>query len=363
MSRNESSYAPQGGDIKPVVEEGEFPIAAAFFNHGHIYGQIDALVEAGAQLRYVYDPEPSRYERVLKRYPNARPASSFGEILDDSDLRLVTAAAIPNERCLIGIQVMESGKDYLTDKAPFTSIEQLNTAKAAIVRTGRRYMVYYSERLANEASWHAGELIKEGAIGKVIQVANLAPHRLSAESRPDWFFRKEIAGGILTDIGSHQCEQFLAYSGAVDGAVQYARVDNVAHPMYPEFEDYGEANVVLSDGSTGYCRLDWFTPEGAKVWGDGRCFVLGTKGYLEIRKYRDIGIGGSDRIYLVNDEGEHVIDCRGKVGRPFFGAFILDCLNGTETAMTQAHALKAAELSLKAQAMADRTRRAGEVAG
>ena len=39
-----------------------------------------------------------------------------------------------------------------------------------------------------------------------------------------------------------------------------------------------------------------------------------------------------------------------------FGALVLDCLNRTENAMTQAHAFKAAELCLKAQALADATR-------
>ena len=76
----------------------------------------------------------------------------------------------------------------------------------------------------------AGELIAGGAIGRVLPVINLAPHRLSQESRPDWFFNKEQYGGILTDIGSHQFEQFLAYTGARDAEINFARVANFDHP-------------------------------------------------------------------------------------------------------------------------------------
>lgn len=351
------SYEPSNDDGGKVVEAGEFVFAAAYFDHPHIYGQIDGLIGAGGTLRYIYEPEAARYENVLKSHPEARVVSDFREILEDDEVAMVTAAAIPDLRCEIGIQVMDAGKDYFTDKCPFVSIEQLEHAKLKCAETGRRYMVFYGERLASESAWHAGEIIKAGAIGKVVQVLNLAPHQLSPSTRPDWFFEKQRYGGILTDIGSHQCEQFLEYAGADDGEVNFARVDNLASPEYPGFEDFGEASLRLSTGASAYCRLDWFNPAGAKIWGDGRTFVLGTDGYLEIRKYRDLVHGGSDRIYLVDGESEHVIDCEGKVGLPFFGKLILDSLNRTELAMTQERAFKAAELSLKAQALADEQRR------
>lgn len=347
------NYAPDLSGMKPVVEKGAFAFAAAYFDHGHIYGQIDGLAQAGGTLKYVFDTDPKRYENVLKSHPGAKAVSDFREILDDEEVQLVTGAAIPDLRCGIGIQVMESGKDYLTDKCPFTNLEQLEKAKKVVAATGKKYAVCYSERLLNEAAWHAGELIKEGVIGRVLQVMNLAPHNLAASSRPKWFFEKRRYGGILTDIGSHQFEQFLEYTGSNDAEINFARVENFENPEYPDFEDFGESNVTLSSGASAYCRLDWFNPKGSQIWGDGRTFVLGTDGYLEIRKYRDIIHGGSDRIYMVDQEGEKVIDCAGKVGFPFFGKFVLDCVNRTETAMTQVHAFKAAELSMRAQVIAE----------
>ena len=253
------------------------------------------------------------------------------------------------------MRVLDAGKDYFTDKSPFTTLDQLELARKKVAATGRKYMVCYSERLSSESAWQAGELIREGVIGRILQVLNLAPHNLSAASRPEWFFRKECYGGILTDIGSHQFEQFLSYSGAADAVINYARAENVGNPDYPGLEDYGEASLTLNTGASAYCRLDWFNPKASRTWGDGRTFILGDKGYMEIRKYIDVTRDtGGDRIFLVNDEVETEIDCRGKVGFPFYGQLILDVLNRTEHAMTQAHAFKAAELSMQAQLMADR---------
>ncbi len=355
MSKDGMNYAPEFKGGERVVGAGEFVFAAAYFDHGHIYGQIEGLIDAGGTLGYIYEPDCSRYESVLKKYPDVKVVSDFCEILDVPEVRLVTAAAIPNLRCDIGIQVLDSGKDYFTDKSPFTTLDQLELARSKTAATGNRYMVCYSERFLSEAGWYAGELIKGGAIGRVLQVLNLAPHQLAASSRPSWFFEKDCYGGILTDIGSHQCEQFLEFTGATDGVVNFARVENMAHPDYPELEDFGETSITLNTGASAYCRLDWFNPNGSKVWGDGRSFVLGTDGYLEIRKYRDIIRGGMDKIYMVDKEDEHLIDCEGKVGFPFFGKFILDCLNRTEHAMTQEHAFKAAEMALKAQAYAEKS--------
>ena len=355
--RDGMNYMPVMTAHKPVVAPGEFIFAAAHFDHGHIYGQIDALAIAGGQLKYVYDPEPRRYAKVLEKYPACRAASRLEEILDDPAVHLVTGAAVPCDRCALGLRVMEAGKDYLTDKSPFTTLAQLEQARTVARRTGRKYMVSYNERLLHEATWHAGELIRQGAIGRVLQVLVLAPHNLAAKTRPEWFFRKAGYGGILTDIGSHQFEQFLAFSGASDARIEFARVDNLAHPEHPELEDFGEAMLTMDNGVSCYCRVDWFNPAGLRSWGDGRAFVLGTAGSIEIRKNIDVAREtGGNVLFLVDGKGEHEIKCRGLIGYPFFGRLILDVLNRTENAMTQEHAFKAAELSMQAQKIADLAR-------
>lgn len=354
--REGSSYAPESSPAlaRAVVAPGEFVFAAAFLDHGHIYGQTNGLLEAGATLKAVYDPDAGRLAAFLDRYPRARGVDSFDEILGDPEIRLVASAAVPNRRADIGFSVMRAGKDYFTDKSPFTSLAQLDDARRVVLETERKYAVYYSERLHNEAAWHAGTLISEGAVGRVLQVLNLAPHRLSAGSRPPWFFDKACYGGILTDIGSHQVEQFLAYSGERSAEVEFARVANFTNPEHPELEDFGEMVLRGRSGSSFYTRVDWHTPDGSPVWGDGRTFIVGSTGTMEIRKYTDPGrADAASLILLVDGHGTRVIDCAGKVGFPFFGLLIHDCLNRTEHAMTQDHAFLAAELSMKAQVLAD----------
>jgi len=348
------NYAPQG-QAKPVVGPGEFAFAAAYLEHGHIYGQCNGLIEAGAQLRWVYDSDPKKVEAFLGKYPHTPVARSFDEILDDPAVKLVAAAAIPSERGAIGGRVMAAGKDYFTDKTPFTAFDQLAAARRATAATKRKYMVYFSERLHVESAMHAGDLVQAGAIGRVLQVLGLGPHRLNKPSRPAWFFEKARYGGILCDIGSHQFEQFLFFSGATDATVSHAAIANFANPDTPEFEDFGEASLLGNNGTSNYVRVDWFTPGGLSTWGDGRTVILGTKGYIELRKYVDIARDRSgDNLYLVDDQGEKYLNVTGKVGFRFFGELILDCLNRTEIAMTQEHVFKAAELCLRAQEMARR---------
>ncbi len=348
-----ANYAPEG-TARAVVEPGEFKFAVACLDHGHINGQTNGLIEAGGTLTHVYDPDPKKVSDFCDRYPAAAPADSIETLLEDTELALIASAAIPNRRAALGLRVLRSGKNYFTDKSPFTTLEQLAEVRAVVEETGQRYFVYFSERLHNEAAWRAGELIHDGAIGEVLHVTCLAPHRLSAATRPEWFFDKEAYGGIITDIGSHQVEQFLTYAGCDDATVNFARVRNCTHPEYPGLEDFGEFSLTGSTGAGFYSRVDWYTPDGLEVWGDGRTFIVGSKGTLEVRKYVDLGrTAPASRILWTNADGTDVIDCLGEIGYPFFGQMILDSLHGSEKAMSQAHIFKSAEISMRAQELAD----------
>ncbi|MET6679409.1 Gfo/Idh/MocA family protein [Citrobacter amalonaticus] len=352
MNKHDGMHYAPTGKPQPVVKPGEFIIAAAALDHGHIYGMCNGLTEAGATLKWVYDPDPAKVASFLQQYPQAQVANSLETILNDATVDLVASAAIPSERCPLGLKVMAAGKDYFTDKAPLTTLEQLEDAKAMVAKTGRKYAVYYSERLHVESAVFAGELIRQGAIGRIIQTLGTGPHREGSD-RPDWFYERRYFGGILCDIGSHQIEQFLFYTGNSDAHIVASQVRNVNHPQYPQFEDFGDAMLAGDNGATGYFRCDWFTPGGLSTWGDGRLTLLGTEGYIEIRKYVDLTRGEQDVVYLVNKEGEFRYPVAGKVGFPYFGQLILDCIQRTENAMTQEHAFKAAELCVKAQMQAN----------
>jgi predicted dehydrogenase len=322
-------------------------------NHGHINSQVDAVVRGGGQFVSFYAKEPDLSAAFSRRYPQAKVAASEKEILEDKTIQLVCSAGIPDERAPLGVRVMQHGKDYMVDKPGITSLEQLADVRKVQKQTGRIYSIMYSERFENRATIKAGELVKNGAIGKVIQTIGLGPHRMSAATRPAWFFDKKRFGGIITDIGSHQFDQYLFFTGTTKAEVVASQVGNVHHPEYPAFEDFGD--VMLSgNGGTGYIRVDWFTPDALKTWGDGRLTILGTDGYIEIRKNIDIaGRDGGNHLFLVNKKETVYHNCS-DTPLPYGEQLVNDIVNRTETAMPQEHCFLATELALKAQKKAQK---------
>jgi predicted dehydrogenase len=196
-------------------------------------------------------------------------------------------------------------------------------------------------------------MVKAGAIGKVIQTIGLGPHRMNSATRPAWFFDRKFFGGIITDIGSHQFDQFLFLTNSDSADIASSQVGNAAHPQYPRFEDFGDV-MIRGNGGVGYFRVDWFTPDGLKTWGDGRLTILGTEGYMEIRKNIDIaGREGGSHLFLVNGKDTQYIDCS-QVELPYGRQLVDDVINRTETAMTQYQCFLATELALKAQKKAQK---------
>jgi predicted dehydrogenase len=327
--------------------------AAIGLNHAHIYGQTNLLLRAGAELVAFYAPEPELAAQYSQAFPQAQLARSQAEILEDQAIHLVISAGIPCERAPLGIEVMRHGKDYMSDKPGFTTLEQLAAVRQVQAETGRIYSICFSERFEVAAAVKAGELVQAGAIGKVVQTVGLGPHRINVPSRPAWFFEQDRYGGILTDIASHQVDQFLFYTGSNRAEVVAAQVGNFKYPQYPELEDFGDM-VLRGNGGTGYVRVDWYTPEGLGTWGDGRLTILGTEGYIELRKYIDIaGRPGQNHLFLVDQKETQHIDCS-QVELPYGRQLTADILNRTETAMPQEHCFLASQLALEAEVKAAR---------
>jgi predicted dehydrogenase len=320
-------------------------------NHGHINSQVEAASSGGGEFVSFWAAEPDLAASFMKTFPAVKQAKSKQEILDDSSIQLVLSAAIPNERGPLGIEVMKHGKDFMSDKPGVTSLEQLEEVRRVQKQTKRIYSIMYSERFENKATVKAGELVKQGAIGKVIQTIGLGPHRMNPSSRPAWFFDKQRYGGILVDIAAHQFDQFLFFTGSKKAEVVASQVGNFNHQSFPGLEDFGDA-MLKGDGGAGYVRVDWFTPDGLKTWGDTRLTVLGTEGYIEVRKNIDIaGREGANHVFLVDNKGTNYIDSSGSTLN--YGTLLIDdILNRTETAMTQEHCFLATELALRAEQQA-----------
>ena len=358
-----------GGENRPVIEDAVLPpqpeeapkyhikFSVCGMSHDHIHGMAGAVLRGGGELVSVWGGEPGKLATFTRRFPNAKVVKTQEDILNDPSTQLVLSSQIANERAPLGVKVMKHGKDYLADKPGITTLEQLAEVRKTVAQTGRIYAIMYSERLEVKAAVYAGELIRQGAIGKVIQTINIAPHQIFQHhgdagggdgGRPDWFWIPEQYGGILCDIGSHQVDQFLFYTGSKQSEVVESQIANLRHPEHPQFQDFGDM-VLRGDRGLGYVRLDWFTPDGLGTWGDGRLFILGTDGYIEARKYIDVGVKKQgNNLFLVDQKEARYIDCN-NMPLPFGPQFVSDIVNRTHTAQDQEQCLLAAELVIKAQ--------------
>ncbi|MEP6749181.1 MAG: Gfo/Idh/MocA family oxidoreductase [Bacteroidota bacterium] len=322
-------------------------------NHGHINSMVDAVIRGGGEFVSFYAAEQDLRDAFAKKFPQVALAKSEQEILEDKTIQLVLSSIIPDQRAPLGVRVMQHGKDYMVDKPGITTLEQLAEVRKVQKETKRIFSIMYSERFENRATVKAGVLVKDGAIGKVIQTIGLGPHKMDAPTRPPWFFERQRYGGIITDIGSHQFDQFLFFTNTTKASIVASEVDNVNHPQYPGIQDFGDV-MLKGNGGHGYIRLDWFTPNGLKSWGDGRLTILGTDGFIEIRKNIDIaGRAGGNHLFLVNQKDTTYIDCS-KEPLPYGEQLVDDILNRTETAMTQEHCFLTMELALLAQKNAEK---------
>lgn len=338
----------------PAVGRGRAPrirFGVIGINHAHIYGQVAATIRGGGEPVSYFAAEENLRAEFARRFPRIRLARDEREILEDASIQLVLSSIVPDQRAPLGIRVMRHGKDYMADKPGITTLDQLAEVRRIQASTGRIYSIMYSERFESRATVRAGDLVQAGAIGDVIQTVGLGPHRINPPSRPEWFWDPARYGGILCDIASHQFDQFLFLTGSTRAEIVAAQIGNFHNPEHPAFQDFGDA-LVRGNGGTGYIRVDWFTPAGLPTWGDTRLTILGTAGYIEVRKNVDIGgRPGGDHLFLTDGSGVRHIDC-GDVELPYGERLVDDVLNRTETAMSQAHCFLATELALLAQQQA-----------
>ncbi|MEM9522471.1 MAG: Gfo/Idh/MocA family oxidoreductase [Pseudomonadota bacterium] len=322
-------------------------------DHRHIYGQVRNMLDTGAEcLGYWTEGIPETLPGFLRRFPDLPRFDSRAELLSLSELDLAVIAAAPGDRAGLAVEAMEKGVDVMTDKPGCITLAQLDRIRAVAARTGRIWSVNFSERFEVPAVTRAAELTAEGAIGRVVQTIGLGPHRLNRATRPAWFFERSAHGGILCDIASHQIDQFLFFTGATEAEIVHAAVGNYANPGDPGFQDFGEIALQSPEGH-GYIRVDWYTPDALPTWGDGRLTILGTEGYIEVRKYVDVGgAEGTDHLLLVNGTYCEKTTCP-DAGLPYFARLADDIRNRTETAVPQAHVFKVMELAIKAQEIAE----------
>lgn len=328
--------------------------------HPHAMNMITGLLDAGAECAGLATQNPGPlFAQCRTRFPDLPVVDDQRRLIDDPAIDLIVSADVPDLRAGVSIAAMRAGKDVLLAKPGCTTLDQLGAIRRTVAETGRHWVIAFSERVHVPSAVRAGQLVRDGAIGTVIQTIGLGPHRLKPETRSGWFFDATRGGGILTDLASHQVDQFLYYTGSTTAEIVASTIGNYGLPQYPKFEDFGEI-LLRSDHAHGYIRVDWFTPDGLPTWGDGRLTILGTEGYIELRKYVDIaGRPGTDHLFLVDGKKTRYIDCA-DVTLPFYPDLIRDVVQRTRVAMPQEHTFTTTELAIRASVEATRVGHRGE---
>lgn len=330
-----------------------FGIGVLGIDHGHIFSMLGRMQALGGECRRWWSDGAAVTEsKFCEVFPSLDRVDDRRQILDDPTVDLVLISAVPADRAALAVEAMRAGKDVMVDKPGCTTLEQLDELRAVQHETGRIWSVNFSERFEVRSVATAERLVADGAIGRVIQTVNLAPHKQNLATRPPWYFERERYGGILTDIGSHQIDQFLHFTGSTEAAVAHALVENTTLPEHPGFQDFGEVTLRSSQGH-GYVRVDWFTPDGLPTWGDGRLFLLGTEGTIEVRKYTDVGQPHrANTLYLINGTENTRIECDDEP-LLYFRRLRADMEDRAETSCPQAHTFLTMELAIQAQTQAE----------
>jgi predicted dehydrogenase len=324
--------------------------------HLHLFEMVDGLVRAGAEtVCHATDDGP-----LADLYAGYRPESQRRDVdavVGDDSLDLVVLAGVPAERAGAAVEALRAGRHVLAAKPAVTTEAQLVAVDAAVAASGRRWWVFFSERLVNRAVAECVRRVRAGEIGEVVAVSGSAPHTLAAEGRPEWFFDPTRGGGVLVDLAAHQADQLVALCGPGRTEVAAATVANVATPEHPAFRDLGRMSlrhstdggrVVVSDH-----HVDWLSPSGLGTWGDVRLVVHGTAGTMEVRANIDpAGEPGAEHLIAVDDGPPRRVDTSG-VALDWAERLVADVAEGTDTLVPHDHTVAACRITLAAQAMAE----------
>ena len=326
--------------------------AAIGLDHRHVYDLTAGLLAAGAVCAG-YDPETSD-PRVLggfrKRFPDI-PAVARDLLLDDPSIDCIVLCAIPRDRAALATEAMRRGKDVMVDKPGVTTEAQLDAVEATVRETGRIWSIALG-RLTSPSVQAALAVARAGELGRLVSLNSLAPHRLNRALRPDWIFDRDAYGGIINDIGVHAIDQFLAFA-AVDDATIAACTIGAFGTEPAGFEDFAEITL-RSETMTGTMRVDWFTPDGLPDWGDGRLFLVGTDGTLELRKNLDIeGRTGSDHMFVANRQRTRYQACGG-FSISYYRDFLDDVGDRAGRVVEAGRAFTVCRLALRCQMQATR---------
>lgn len=255
-------------------------LAIAGLRHPHIETIIDEAIQRDeVELVAVSESDPDVRQEAGDRF-GTPTFDSHTEMLATAQIDVIGVGAIYAERGKIVSDALRAGVDVIADKPLCTTLDDLDAIEAAWAASGRILSMalekrYYPPTLAVD------RLLATGELGRLTLVTASAPHKLTRERRPAWFFDSQSYGGILNDLAVHDIDLLLHFTGGRSGTVR-GYTGNYGNTDRPGFEDHGVAVLTVQDGPTATLESHWMSPEAAEYHGDYRMRLTGTSGTAEL---------------------------------------------------------------------------------
>ena len=259
----------------------EIKMGVVGLSHFHIHMFLEeALQINGVRITGVYDDELDVSRAASERY-KAPCFKSMDELLKQAEVNVIATAAVNCKKPDIIIKTLEKDMPVIVDKPLATKMEDLDRIERFIKnkKNARLYMML-TERY-NPVLYTIRKYIDAKEIGEIVNCILLRPHKLKPETRPAWFFRNDLYGGLINDLGVHDIDIIRWMTGSEVQEILGASKSTRRFTQFKDFDDNGEVMLKMKDGSTAFIRVDWLTPDAYMYHGDCRIIVVGTKGQIE----------------------------------------------------------------------------------
>ena len=236
-----------------------------------------------ARLAAWYDAVPARAKEMAQRY-GGTVYDDWKQLIDKGGCDAISVCSPNATHAEISIYALKHGLHVLCEKPMATTIEDCAAMVEASERSGKLLFIGMNQRF-ERAHIKARELIKAGAIGKVLRFQTSFGHRgpeIWTQTPKTWFYNKSMAAyGAVFDLGIHKLD-LVSY--LIDD--QYAQVCAMLATLDKTFVD-GEpisvddnAVIVLRmrSGVIGEASASW-TCYGSE---DNFTRIYGSKGVLHI---------------------------------------------------------------------------------
>ena len=256
--------------------------------HAHIHAFVEEMLSAGHRFVGVCETGGPWAEALSREY--GAPLFDNEEQLFEQSPQIIGTAAVNCDRIGIIERCFERGIHVMTVKPAVIDDTGLDRLRD-VISTGRIQVGMMLTERFSPAVYTLKRLIDDGALGQVIGLTLIKPHKLAADLREPWHFDMASNGGLIADLMIHDFDLARWLCGsAPESMTGYVRRGFLA--CRPGVFDSARILIRTKKAQLVEMESDWRMPEGYFTYGDARIICTGTLGRAEAFP---TGIGVADR--------------------------------------------------------------------